>query len=429
LLTEENRNQGGWNGCYHIDFPDNYQLKEGYTFLSVPRNAHVSELESIYARQRVRYRWNGFKILLSITQLLYSIYSLYKVTHHEIERFGYAAYGLTVASYIAMGIFNLIANLVTPEFDQLYIIKSAHFDSAVELKPEYRPKVVHQDGDHSRSRYDNPSRGRHEDPSRGRYEYSSRGRHGESSRDRYDDPSQGRYGYSSRDRYDDPSRGRHEDSSRNRHEESSRGRHRESRSRDAHPRPVSVITDFPLAGRLDEELYRDLHETNRRSQRSGGYSLAGHLVNDLEYRESHHPIANLFIRWFNLRDRPTFRPYTRPYRLRGFLVLFFSMAVVVGICSLIYYLSKLKTGQSSLAERIWTTGWLVTGLLAPFVMQLIEIVRVFFDSFDARGIVLVLRYVAYLALALALVACAFPVGGVVVVIQEMLAFGSCTALS
>jgi hypothetical protein len=53
---------------------------------------------------------------------MYSIYSLYKVTHHELERFGYAAYGLTVASFTIMGIFNLAANLVTPEFDQLYVV-------------------------------------------------------------------------------------------------------------------------------------------------------------------------------------------------------------------------------------------------------------------------------------------------------------------
>jgi hypothetical protein len=42
----------------------------------------------------------------------------------QIEHFGYAAFGFTVAPYAAISIFNLIGNTMCPEYAELYVVEN-----------------------------------------------------------------------------------------------------------------------------------------------------------------------------------------------------------------------------------------------------------------------------------------------------------------
>ena len=49
----------------------------------------------------------------------------------QIQRYGYAAFGLTVASYLIMSIVNLLSNLLTPDYPTLYMVSSDAMDEAL----------------------------------------------------------------------------------------------------------------------------------------------------------------------------------------------------------------------------------------------------------------------------------------------------------
>jgi hypothetical protein len=116
-----------------INIPREFKLPEKHYFVNVPRNATIEPLGLGFFKHEVKYRWDWFKILISMLQLLFSIYSLYKVTQHQLDRFGYAAFGLTVAPYAIMGTLNLIANLITPEFDEVSLVYTKNLPEILQL--------------------------------------------------------------------------------------------------------------------------------------------------------------------------------------------------------------------------------------------------------------------------------------------------------
>ena len=64
------------------------------------------------------------KALVAIFQTIYASATLYRARGDQISRYGYAAFGLTVAPYLVMSLINLISNLLTPEYPALYMVKN-----------------------------------------------------------------------------------------------------------------------------------------------------------------------------------------------------------------------------------------------------------------------------------------------------------------
>jgi hypothetical protein len=190
---------------------------------------------------------------------------------------------------------------------------------------------------------------------------------------------------------------------------------------------VGKMVERPVKN-FDQELdHHEFHSTS--SLNAPEHAPMVPPLCSLEYRRSHHPFVSILMRWFNIKSSWKYRPHTKPHTVRALAITVTSMAVVVGIYALIYFLSKLKAGNSTFAERVWTTGWLITGSLVPFGMQLGNVLGSLFESIDHHPVGKVLRYALLTFTLLLLLAGVFPIGGIVVVIQEMLAFGSCTPLS
>ena len=59
-------------------------------------------------------------------------YSLYRAQGSQIERYGYAAYGLTVLPYMVVSVFNFVGSLLTSEYEMVYMIHSRIMDEMVE---------------------------------------------------------------------------------------------------------------------------------------------------------------------------------------------------------------------------------------------------------------------------------------------------------
>lgn len=63
------------------------------------------------------------KIVVSIVQILYGCFELYTSGGgKQLERYGYAAYSLSVIPYILMSLSNLISSLFTPQYPTLYLV-------------------------------------------------------------------------------------------------------------------------------------------------------------------------------------------------------------------------------------------------------------------------------------------------------------------
>ena len=73
----------------------------------------------------VSSNYNATKALIALGQLLFAINTLYETRGDQITRYGYAAFGLTVAPYAWMSFINLLGNLVCPDYPTMYLVENS----------------------------------------------------------------------------------------------------------------------------------------------------------------------------------------------------------------------------------------------------------------------------------------------------------------
>ena len=74
--------------------------------------------------------YNFVKSSVSLLQLVFASLTFYRARGAEIDRFGYAAFGVTVIPYAIMSLVNLIANVTTPDYPYLYLVRSEVMEEA-----------------------------------------------------------------------------------------------------------------------------------------------------------------------------------------------------------------------------------------------------------------------------------------------------------
>jgi hypothetical protein len=75
--------------------------------------------------------YNVPKILFSLIQAVWATVTLYRARGSQIETYGYAAFGLTVAPYAFMSVVNIFANLVMPEYPAMFLVHTPDLDEAI----------------------------------------------------------------------------------------------------------------------------------------------------------------------------------------------------------------------------------------------------------------------------------------------------------
>jgi hypothetical protein len=68
--------------------------------------------------------------MVGIFQTVSAALTIYRSRGDQINRYGYAAFGLTVIPYALMSIINLIAGLMTPTYQSLYMVSSWEMEEA-----------------------------------------------------------------------------------------------------------------------------------------------------------------------------------------------------------------------------------------------------------------------------------------------------------
>lgn len=69
--------------------------------------------------------------LIAILQTISAFITLYRSRGDQLQHYGYAAFGLTVIPYLLMSIVNLLSTILTPDYDELYLIYSEIMREAV----------------------------------------------------------------------------------------------------------------------------------------------------------------------------------------------------------------------------------------------------------------------------------------------------------
>ncbi|KAL3459178.1 hypothetical protein BJX64DRAFT_291431 [Aspergillus heterothallicus] len=111
-------------------------LPAGYAFAYVPTDAPLSfrkpQRTRLQEQHEIASAYNFPKAIISLVQAVWAIVTLYQSRGDQIERYGYAAFGLTVAPYAWMSMINLIATCLAPEYPTLYMVRTAIMNEAEE---------------------------------------------------------------------------------------------------------------------------------------------------------------------------------------------------------------------------------------------------------------------------------------------------------
>lgn len=74
--------------------------------------------------------YNIPKALFALGQAIWGITTVYRTRGDQLQRYGYAAFGVTVAPYAFMSLVNLTALLLTPEYNCIYLVHTPDLDRA-----------------------------------------------------------------------------------------------------------------------------------------------------------------------------------------------------------------------------------------------------------------------------------------------------------
>lgn len=108
------------------------KLPRGYSLTVLPSNAKIiSDVGDEPGDTELCSSYNVPKAIIAIVQTIYASITLYRARGDQIQRYEYAAFGLTVLPYLMMSIMNLFATSLLPDYSSLYIVRSLELDEAI----------------------------------------------------------------------------------------------------------------------------------------------------------------------------------------------------------------------------------------------------------------------------------------------------------
>ncbi|RPB07008.1 hypothetical protein P167DRAFT_579757 [Morchella conica CCBAS932] len=113
------------NGGKSEDPEDSFNLRfnDTYRFAKVPQSFKVQPLIKGSKHEfELSSSYGIVKALAAVVQLAYGAYELYAARAKQFERFGYAAYSLTIIPYIIMSLVNFATSASRPSYPARYIV-------------------------------------------------------------------------------------------------------------------------------------------------------------------------------------------------------------------------------------------------------------------------------------------------------------------
>ena len=112
---------------YRTDEPDRVD-----NMISAIHDRDISALLKVLTSgTRLASTQNAPRILFSFIQTISGGYSLYRAQGKQIDRYGYAAYGLTVLPYMIVSVINFAGSLLSSEYEMVYMIHSRTMEEMI----------------------------------------------------------------------------------------------------------------------------------------------------------------------------------------------------------------------------------------------------------------------------------------------------------
>ncbi|KAF2494436.1 hypothetical protein BU16DRAFT_487543, partial [Lophium mytilinum] len=99
-------------------------LPEGYKLVIVPPDTPIRPLNVDNGDNIISCSHDWVTGLIAVAQAIFAIVTLWQSRGDQVQRYGYAAFGLTVAPYATMSFVNLLGTLMRPDFDAVYLVGS-----------------------------------------------------------------------------------------------------------------------------------------------------------------------------------------------------------------------------------------------------------------------------------------------------------------
>ncbi|TGO45278.1 hypothetical protein BOTNAR_0682g00040 [Botryotinia narcissicola] len=106
----------------------------GFTLCFVPPHMAINPRHTasgIGSSMAISSQFSTLQVLWSIAQTCIGSYTLYQSRGSLLEIYGYAAFGLTVIPYVIASIINLLASLVSRQYDNVFLVHSSIMDEAI----------------------------------------------------------------------------------------------------------------------------------------------------------------------------------------------------------------------------------------------------------------------------------------------------------
>jgi len=104
---------------------------KGITMRSWFRNTERDEDTCpIYCSKELSSSYSFTRSVFAVFQTIFAIATLYRTRGDQINRYGYAAFGLTVVPYAIMSVINLISIVLTPDYPAVYLVSSDTMEEA-----------------------------------------------------------------------------------------------------------------------------------------------------------------------------------------------------------------------------------------------------------------------------------------------------------
>jgi len=107
-------------------------LPDGYEWVIPPPPLVGQLLEAVDSRDKIRIgrSQSYLKMASSIVQLIISSITIYRTRGPQLDRYGYAAFGLSVFPYTFMSFINLICIGIVGEYSCVYVLRTTVLEEA-----------------------------------------------------------------------------------------------------------------------------------------------------------------------------------------------------------------------------------------------------------------------------------------------------------
>jgi hypothetical protein len=100
------------------------KVPEGYELVIVPWDAEVLPSPNSSVDDPLFTSKGGLKAMFAVIQALFAIVTIYQARGDQIKIFGSAAFGLTVTPYLIMSLLNILSGVFCPEYPSLFLVDS-----------------------------------------------------------------------------------------------------------------------------------------------------------------------------------------------------------------------------------------------------------------------------------------------------------------